>query len=130
MKKIVQTYHIKSSQEEVWQALTNTKYIEGWGGGPAKMSDKKGYKFSLWGGSIWGENIEVLPRKKLVQNWYSNEDNKWDKPSISTFNISEEKDGIKLELIHKDVPDENYKDIDEGWKDYYLGPLKKYLEEK
>lgn len=130
MKKIVQTYNIKSSIEEVWRALTDPQYIDAWGGGPVKMNDKKGFKFSLWDGSIFGENIEVVPYKKLVQNWYSHEERKWEKPSIVTFNLSEEKDGVKLELIHEDVPDENSKDISDGWKDYYLGPLKKYLEQK
>jgi hypothetical protein len=33
-------------------------------------------------------------------------------------------------LIHEDIPDENVKDINDGWKDYYLGPLNDYLEHK
>jgi activator of HSP90 ATPase len=128
MKTIKQTYVIKSSIEEVWKALVDVHYIDGWGGGPAKMDDKKGTKFSLWGGSIWGENLEVVPNKKLVQHWYSDEENKWEKPSKLTFTLHTEKDSVRLELIHENIPDENVDDIDQGWKDYYLGPLKNYLE--
>ena len=79
MKKIIkQTYHIHAPISEVWKALVNPKYIDGWGGGPAKMNNKKGTKFSLWGGSIWGTNTEVVSEKKLIQDWYSDsEDRNW-----------------------------------------------------
>jgi len=130
MKTIKQAYNINSSIDNVWKALTDSKYIDDWGGGPSKMQDKEGFEFSLWGGSIWGKNIKIIPNKKLVQEWFSDEDKKWKKPSIATFNLLEEKNGVKLELIHKDVPNENVKDIDQGWKDYYLGSLKDYLEQK
>jgi len=31
-------------------------------------------------------------------------------------------------LLHTGVPDEDYADIADGWKEYYLGPLKDNLE--
>ena len=127
MKAIRQTYHIKASIEEVWKALTDTKYIDGWGGGPAKMSDKVGFQFSLWGGDIYGKNIEVIANKKLVQEWFGG---KWDGPSIATFVLSSKNDQTTIEFTHIDVPESEYKDIEQGWKDYYLGPLKEYLEKK
>jgi activator of HSP90 ATPase len=91
------------------------------------MDDQPGTKFSLWGGEIYGKNKEVVRNKKLVQEWWDNA-SKWEKPSLATFELHDEKDGVRLELVHENVPDENAKDIDEGWKDYYLGPLKNYLE--
>lgn len=125
MKTIKQTYLIDSSLEEVWKALVNPKYINAWGGGPAKMDDKVGTKFEFWGGDIHGKNIEVIPLKKLVQEWFGGN---WEKPSIVTFTLTEEKETVKIDLLHTDVPDNEAKDIDEGWKEYFLGPLKEYLE--
>lgn len=55
MRTIRQTYHIKASVSDVWKALVNPYDINGWGGVPAKMNDKAGTNFSLWGGSIWGK---------------------------------------------------------------------------
>lgn len=125
MKTIVQDYHINASIEKVWQALTNAKEIEEWGAGPAEMDENMSTKFSLWGGDIHGTNIEVEKFKKLVQEWYFED---WHEPSIVTFKLTKQKEFTKLELLHENVPDEEYEDIDEGWKEYYLGPLKKYLE--
>ena len=127
MKTIKQTYLIDAPFEEVWKALVDPVYIDGWGGGPAEMDDKKGTKFSLWGGEIWGTNIEVIPNKKLVQEWYSKGEIK-DKPSKATFELHEDKGKTRLELVHEEVPDDVVDDIDNGWKDYYLGPLKSFLE--
>ena len=127
MKAIRQTYRIKASIEEVWKALTDTKYIDGWGGGPAKMSDKVGSNFSLWDGDTHGKNIEVETNKKLVQEWFSG---KWSKPSIATFNLSSKNDETTIDFTHENVPEEELEDIEQGWRDYYLGPLKDYLENK
>jgi len=127
MKTIVQEYSISAPIEKVWEALVNAREINGWGGGPAKMDDKEGTKFSLWGGDIYGTNIEVEVFKKLVQEWYGG---KWEEPSIVTFKLQKKGDSTELELVQENVPDEEYEDIDNGWKEYYLGPLKEYLEDK
>ena len=127
MKIIKQTYLVNSSLEEVWKALTDPKYINAWGGGPAKMDEKVGTKFEFWGGDIFGKNIAVTPKKKLKQEWFAG---KWDKPSIVTFTLTKEDDKVIIDLLHTDVPDNEAKDIDEGWKEYFLEPLKQYLENK
>lgn len=127
MKTIRQTYLINSSLKKVWQALVNPKDINAWGGGPAKMDAKIGTKFKFWGGDIHGKNIEIIPLKKLVQKWYGGS---WEKPSITTFTLIKEEDAVKINLLQTDVPDNEAKNIDDGWKEYYLGPLKKYLENK
>jgi uncharacterized protein YndB with AHSA1/START domain len=128
VKTLKQTYLIKAPIDKVWQALIDPRIIEKWGGGPAKMDALVGTKFSLWGGTVWGKNLIVSERKKLVQDWYSDEKPKWEKPSKVTFTLQSESGSTRLELLHEEVPDVNAKDIADGWKDYYLGPLKKYLE--
>lgn len=125
MKTIKQTYNINDSVKDVWQALVDPKIIDEWGGGPALMDNKVGTKFTLWGGDIYGKNIKVVENKELVQEWFGG---KWEKPSKTTFTLKEIGDKTEVRLLHEDVPDMEADDIAEGWKDYYLGPLKDYLE--
>ena len=125
MKTIEQTYEIKAPLEEVWRAFVDSKIIEKWGGGPAKMSDKENNPFSLWGGDIWGTNTKVVKHKLLEQHWTSG---KWEKPSKVQFSFSEYDGKTTVKLLNTDVPDKSAKDIDQGWKDYYLGPIKELLE--
>lgn len=120
-----QKYKIKASIDKVWEALVDPKVIEEWGGGPAVMSDTKGVEFKLWGGEIWGKNLEVIKNKKLVQEWFGGE---WDKPSRVTFTLEGNHDKTELSLLHEDVPDSEVQDIDDGWRKYYFGEIKKLIE--
>jgi Uncharacterized conserved protein len=119
-------YHIYSTKDKVWDALVNPETIEKWGGGKAMMNVKPGSKFSLWNGDIHGSNIEVVPNKKLVQVWYSNDD-----PNIATkatFTLTHKDDCVILKLVHEGVGPDNFNSIDSGWDEYYLGEIKKFLE--
>jgi len=125
MKTIQQEYQINAPLEKVWKALVDSKVIEKWGAGPAKMSDEVGFEFELWGGDIHGKNIELVKNKKLVQEWYSGN---WPTPSRATFTLSPKDGGTMVTLTHENVPDEEEKDIADGWKRYYLGQIKELLE--
>ena len=126
MKPIRQTYEMKASVREVFDALTKPDIIESWSGGPAQMDDKESTKFKLWNGQIHGTNVEVVPDKKLVQHWYGG---KWDKPSKVTFNLAENNKGTTtVELIHENVPDKENAFISRGWEKYYLGKMREWFE--
>lgn len=125
MKTIKQTYLINSSSRNVWQALVDPEIIAKWGGGPAKMDDKVGTEFTLWDGDIYGKNIQVIEGKELVQDWFGG---KWDKPSKVTFTLREKDGATEVDLLHEGIPDKEASDVDDGWKTYYLSPLKKLLE--
>lgn len=127
MKTIHQLYHIKAPLSIVWQALIDPKAIENWGGGPAKMSDKKGAHFSLWGGDIWGKNLEVIKREKLVQEWHDDQ-NTYN--MVVTMTLEGNEDSTTLTLLHENVPNDRYDDLNNGWKKYYLGPLKTFVEKQ
>jgi len=127
MRTIKQVYKINASVDKVWKALVDPKVIDKWGGGPASMDDKLNTEFTLWGGDIHGKNIEVVRNKKLVQDWFSGI---WDKSTKVTFTLIEKGSNTELNLLHENVPDEETNDIADGWRTYYLGPLKKLLENK
>ncbi|MFI5265497.1 MAG: SRPBCC domain-containing protein [Candidatus Levyibacteriota bacterium] len=125
MKAIHQTYTIHSSVKKVWDALVNPKTIEKWGAGFAKMDDKVGTEFKLWGGDIYGKNVEVVKNKKLVQEWFGGV---WDKPSQVKFELTSKGNSTVVALTQTGVPEKDVEDIAGGWKEYYLGPLKSLLE--
>jgi len=128
MRSVKKSYLINAPVKEVWKALVDPVYIKNWGGGPAKMDDKVGTKFSMWGNQIHGKNLEVDQQKKLVQEWWGG---RWDEPSITTFTLHSTATGkTRLKLLHTKIPNTEYKDIDKGWDEDYLGAIKKYLEKK
>lgn len=126
MKQIEQSYVIKAPINEVWQAFISPNIIDKWGGGPAIMDDKEGTKFSLWGGEVYGTNIKVIPKKLLVQDWYSGDG--WEQPSRLTLSFIDEGDKTIINLSQGNVPSDEVKDISQGWKDYYFDPIKDIVE--
>ncbi|HEV7454820.1 MAG TPA: SRPBCC domain-containing protein [Candidatus Saccharimonadales bacterium] len=127
MKQIEKTYTIQAPIAKVWQALTDAKLIEQWGAGPAKMGDTTGGTFSLWGGDIHGTNTKVVPEKLLEQDWYGHDDpSRCYKVSFAFAPLHEDMTTVKL--IHADVPDDEAKDFEDGWRDYYFDPIKELLE--
>jgi len=126
MKRIEQTYTIKAPLARVWRALTDPKMIEAWSGAAAIMSDAEGGTFSLWDGDIHGTNTKVVTHKLLEQEWYGGE---WDKPSKVVFSLSGEGDRTMVGLVHTHVPEHEAKDLEQGWRDYYMGAIKNLCED-
>ena len=127
MKSFIKDYDIKVSADKVWDALTKPELIEKWSETKAVMDDKEGTEFKLWGGDIFGKNIEVKKDQLLKQEWYGD---KWDAPSIVTMELTQ-KDGVThVKLTHENIPDESDDDFSGGWDDYYFGPLKDLVEGK
>lgn len=116
---------IAADPEEVFAALTNPFQIEIWSGYPADMKAEAGHVFSLWEGDITGVNLEVVPKRRLVQEWFFGE-----QEEQSIVRIELKKDGGKtlLELTHTHIPEDVYDEITEGWREYYLGSMKEMLE--
>ncbi|MEI7724517.1 MAG: SRPBCC family protein [Bacteroidota bacterium] len=126
MKDFRKYFSIPTSPEDVYVALTNPVTLQLWTGEPAEMSTEPGSEFSLWDGSITGQNIELEPGKKLVQQWYFG-----DQPekSIVTILLHCKGMGTSVELIHTNIPEEDYEDIVDGWNNSYFGPLREFYTE-
>ena len=127
MKDFKQYFIIPATPEEVYMSLTNPFTIELWSGYPAKMNDKPNTEFSLWEGDITGKNIEFELNKKIVQEWYFGDQTQ---QSLVTIKLFENKKGTQIELIHTNIPDEDYDNIIEGWKEFYFGAIKTFFEEE
>jgi activator of HSP90 ATPase len=125
MKNYKQYIKIDAEPEDVYACLTNPFTIELWSDMKAKMEAREGTEFELFDGDIAGKILELEPNKKVVQQWYFGDQ---ETPSIVTFKIHPDKGKVSLELIHTNIPDEVYEEMAEGWKKYYLGRIKEFLE--
>jgi Activator of Hsp90 ATPase homolog 1-like protein. len=79
----------------------------------------------MWDGSIAGRNIEFEEGKRIVQQWYFGEQ---DAESIVTIKLHPHKQGTSVELLHTNIPDEAYEDIEQGWIENYFGSLQEFYE--
>lgn len=128
-KTIRQSLTLKASPHDVYEALMDSRKHARFTGGKATISRKVGGKFSVFDGSLEGENLELVPDEKIVQAWRLGE---WPKGYFSkaTFSFKAVDGGTRLTFIHTDVPEADYEDVKQGWHDYYWKPMKQMLEKK
>ena len=124
---LTKSYFIGAPPEAVWRALTDPALIDAWGGGPAAIRAEPGAAFTFWGGDIYGTVTAAEPPVRLVEEWWG-DDVEWDEASVAAFSLVPEGEGTRLTLEHRNVPDDEAEELDAGWDDYYLGPLKELLE--
>jgi activator of HSP90 ATPase len=127
MPTIKQTYEMNATPEQVFDALVNPDIIQIWSADEAKMGPDVGDSFTLWGGQMFGKNLEVIKNKKLVQEWNYDQ---WDAPSKVTFTLKPKGKKCVVDLLHEDVPEKSLKSIEEGWNSYYLGAMQEMFEAK
>jgi activator of HSP90 ATPase len=124
MKTFKKTFKINAEPSDVYSALTNPYTIELWSGYPATMSENPGSEFSLWEGDITGKNLEFIKDKKVVQEWYFGE---LSEKSIVTITIQPDRENSLVTIEHSNIPDDDFADIAEGWREYYFGAIMNFF---
>jgi uncharacterized protein YndB with AHSA1/START domain len=126
MKDFKKYYVIPAPPEEVYMALTNAATIKLWTGEEAVMIAEPGTEFSLWEESISGKNIEFVPGKKIVQQWYFGDNSE---ESLVTLMLHPDNGNTSVELRHTNIPDADYENIVDGWNHAYFGSLQDFYED-
>jgi activator of HSP90 ATPase len=124
MKTFKKSFKIKAEPSDVYAALTNPYTIELWSGYPAQMNTEPGSEFSMWDGDIAGKNLEFIPDKKVVQEWYFG-----DQPekSIVSITISPDRENSIVTVEHSNIPDAEFNSIAEGWSEYYFEAISSFF---
>jgi len=123
MKDFKKYYIISAKPEEIYLALTKPATIQLWTGEPAEMSTEPGSEFALWDGSIVGRNIAFEESKLIKQEWYFGDQ---EPPSIVTIKLHPHKQGCSVELLHTNIPDDEYNNFVSGWDESYFGMLEEF----
>lgn len=126
---IKQIVKFKTDPMSVYNALIDQKIHAKFTGEKAKINNKVGGKFSVYGDYATGENLELVPGKRIVQTWRASD---WEDGVYSkiTFVFTKEGKGTKMTFTQTGAPKDQIKSITEGWKDFYWIPMKNMFEIK
>ena len=129
----------KASRKRVYEALTDAKQFDkviqmsaavksgmAKAPNPPEISREVGGAFALFGGYIFGRQLELVPNERIVQAWRVGS---WDAGiySIAKFALVEEGSGTKIVFDHTGFPKGDAEHLAEGWKINYWEPLGKLL---
>ncbi|ESO90144.1 hypothetical protein LOTGIDRAFT_124038 [Lottia gigantea] len=125
----IRTKILKSKEEfkcnasDLYRALTDPGMVSAFTGSTALLEPETGGKFSLNGGNICGEFIELVPNKKLVQKWRVKS---WPEEHYSTVTIelSETEDCTRLNLHQVGIPESEFERTQCGWQNHFWERIK------
>ncbi len=123
------TQTIRSPIADVFRAMTTARIIDEWGGGPARVHAKAHGKYSLWDGEMHGTIREIEFPTRLVFTWREAAWPDSTPDSLVSCFLRESERGTEVSIVHSGLPQRRIRDLHEdGWLEYYLGPMKVHLE--
>ncbi|KAJ9060219.1 Co-chaperone [Entomophthora muscae] len=117
------TIEFVASGMDVFQALTDPTLVSIWTRSPATISKDIDSNFSLFGGNIQGTVKELVPGKKIVQKWRTNN---WPAGHYSTVTIllEEQTGSVNLILEQDGVPVGELDITRRNWAQFYWNSIK------
>jgi len=108
---------------DLFECFLHPGRVRAYAGGDSQIGMKTGDKFKMFGGSVEGENLEIVPGKKIVQKWRFSS---WPANHYSTVTIDIDEKGGKsnLTLTQKDVPDSDKDRAEGGWNENFFKRIK------
>jgi activator of HSP90 ATPase len=128
-KTLHQSIVFAATPHELYDALMDSKKHSAFTGEKAKIGRRVGDPFSTWGDWATGVNVELVPDKKIVQQWRAAD---WPEGhhSTITFEFKKEGAGTRLDFTQTDIPESLYDDIAQGWQEWYWEKLATYVSKK
>ncbi len=98
-------------------------------GAPVTIEPRPGAPFSAFEGMLTGTILHVEPKRLVVQTWRSANWPAEAMDSVLTLSFWPEGDAARIELVHVNVPAEDFAGVSQGWEKYYWNPWRAYLTE-
>jgi activator of HSP90 ATPase len=125
-KTLQQSVVFTATPHELYEALMDSKKHTQFTGEKATIGRHVGDPFSTWDDWATGVNVELVPDKKIVQQWRGAD---WPEGhhSVITLEFKKEANGTRLDFTQTDIPESLYEDVAEGWQDWYWEKLQAYF---
>ena len=128
VKTIVQKVVFKNTNPKaLYELYMDEKKHSHVTGGPAKIENKDGGKYSVHGGYIKGKNLQLVKNRLIVQSWRAQGWDKTDTDSIFMINLEQKGNDVVLHAMHANIPEKHVAGIKKGWYDHYWNPWKQHL---
>ena len=96
-------------------------------GAPVVIGEKRGSEFRAFGGALTGTILEVIRPRRIIKAWRSINFLAEDPDSTLILSFTSDGNEGRIDLVHLDVPDQDYDGVDRGWDQYYWTPWRAYL---
>jgi activator of HSP90 ATPase len=126
-KLVKQSVTLPAPAKHLYAMYLDPKTHQAITGAKAIISSRLGSKFSAFNGILRGRMLYAVPGRLIVQAWRSAGWKKGDLDSTLILRFTPKSRGGRIDLVHVNVPDHDYRGVTNGWKKYYWRPWRKYL---
>lgn len=128
MPKVVkQSVVLPARARELYSMYLNPRTHAAITGYKVEIGARVGARFKAFNGALTGRILQIVPGRLIVLAWRSRPFHKRDDDSTLILRFTSHGKKGRIELVHVNVPDHDYRGVNNGWKQYYWKPWRKYL---
>ena len=127
---IYKTVVLPGSPAELHAMYMDAEVHAAFTGAPARISEEPVSPFEAFGGLLTGTMLQVVKPMLIVQSWRSVNFADEDPDSTLIISFSPEDDDGRIDLIHLDVPENDFQGVSGGWESRYFAPWLTYLQSR
>ena len=128
MRNVIrQSVVLSASAEKLFEMYMNPSTHQAITGAAVDIGDKRGSEFKAFDGALTGTILEVIRPRLIIKSWRSVNFMVEDPDSTLILSFTSEGGEGRIDLVHLDVPDQDYDGVNQGWEKYYWTPWRKYL---
>lgn len=128
MRSIIQqTIKLPASGEQLFDMYVSADLHSAFTGSPVTIDAESGSLFSAFEGALTGTVLVTIKPSLVVQSWRSVSFYEQDPDSTLILKFSTIGDEGQIDLIHLDVPAQDYDGVTNGWEKYYWTPWRNFL---
>ncbi|AMO98962.1 hypothetical protein CAter282_1060 [Collimonas arenae] len=124
---IYKTVVLKASAEALFDMYVDPVMHQAITGQPVMVAAEAGAEFEAFDGALSGVMLQVVKPRLIVQTWRSSAFAEEDPDSILILSFHTQGEQGRIDLVHLDVPDQDYENVKIGWREKYFEPWREFL---
>jgi activator of HSP90 ATPase len=124
---IQQTVLLPASAHDLFEMYIDPALHAAITGAPVTIDAVAGSSFQAFDGSLTGTILSVVAPRLIVQSWRSENFLPRDPDSTLFLTFGTYSGEGRIDLVHLDVPTQDFDGVRDGWRVYYWEPWRAYL---
>lgn len=126
-RNIIMAASLPATPDKLFDMYLDAAEHAAFTGLPVTLEPHAGGVFRAFDGMLSGIILHVEAKTLIVQTWRSVNWPLTVMDSVLTLSFWLTGDGARIELVHANVPEEDFAGVSQGWETYYWTPWRKYL---
>ena len=126
-RNVILAASLPAAPERLFDMYLDADSHAGFTGAPVTIEPRAGAAFRAFNDMLSGTILHIEPKRLIVQTWRSANWPATAIDSVLTLSFWPEGEGSRIELVHVNVPEEDFAGVSQGWEKYYWTPWREFL---